>query len=378
MLTPDEWRIIELNASKLFTKLEFEIIEEIVTRILNVGYANTVVINDLKVIQEIGIAYEDILKIISTYLNVSVGDIRNIFENAGATTIKKDDLIYKRVGLIPKELEKSRILKSSINQAVNNNISNLNSLLRTIPDNATKMIYEAIQKASIDTSLGIKSYSESIIDILRENTFKGTYITYPSGKKRSIESAIRTNILTSVQQMCGHLQELRADEMNCDLMELTAHADSRPEHAEWQGKIVSRSGKQGYLSLEDIGYGKVDGFKGANCRHDWMPYFEGEPRTYTEKELKEMQEETVTYNNKEYTTYEASQIQRKIERNIRNNKKDITIAQTILKNSDDEELIKNATDLLEESKIKLKNNNRILNEFLEQTNRKKDNSRLKI
>ena len=85
----------------------------------------------------------------------------------------------------------------------------------------------------------------------------------------SIESAVRMNIITGVTQTCGKLQELRADEVGWDLMELTAHSGARPSHMSWQGKIVSRSGQKGYLSLDDIGYGTVTGFKGVNCRHDW-------------------------------------------------------------------------------------------------------------
>ena len=33
------------------------------------------------------------------------------------------------------------------------------------------------------------------------------------------------NIITSVNQNCGKLQEIRADEIGWDLMELTAHSD---------------------------------------------------------------------------------------------------------------------------------------------------------
>ena len=91
------------------------------------------------------------------------------------------------------------------------------------------------------------------------------------------------NIITGVNQTCGKLQELRADEVGWDLMELTAHSGARPSHMSWQGKIVSRSGKKGYLSLDDIGYGTATGFKGVNCRHDWYPYYKGSTRTYTQR-----------------------------------------------------------------------------------------------
>lgn len=71
---------------------------------------------------------------------------------------------------------------------------------------------------------------------------------------------------------------------------------------------------KGYLSLDDIGYGTATGFKGVNCRHDWMPYFKGSSRTYTEQQLKEWQNETVQYNNTTMTRYQASQTQRQMEK----------------------------------------------------------------
>lgn len=59
-----------------------------------------------------------------------------------------------------------------------------------------------------------------------------------------------------------------------------------------QGQIVSRTGQESYLSLDDIGYGEVDGFQGANCRHGWFCYFEGISKpAYTEQDLEELEGE---------------------------------------------------------------------------------------
>lgn len=54
--------------------------------------------------------------------------------------------------------------------------------------------------------------------------------------------------------MCFEMNEIsrkNAEDLGCDLMEITAHYGARPSHAEWQGKIVSLSGRKGYLSLPD-------------------------------------------------------------------------------------------------------------------------------
>ena len=71
---------------------------------------------------------------------------------------------------------------------------------------------------------------------------------------------------------------------------MTAHEGARPAHAEWQGKVYSRSGKsKKYPSLVDkTGYGTGPGLGGWNCRHSMFPYYDGTGRVYTDEELEEL------------------------------------------------------------------------------------------
>ncbi|WP_252237502.1 phage minor capsid protein [Clostridium sp. ZBS17] len=65
----------------------------------------------------------------------------------------------------------------------------------------------------------------------------------------------------------------------------------------------------------------------VNCRHSFFPFIEGvSVRKYTDEQLEDMkhkEQETKSYNGKEYTQYEASQRQRVIERSIRQTKREI-------------------------------------------------------
>lgn len=186
------------------------------------------------------------------------------------------------------------------------------------------------------------------------------------------------NIITGVNQTCGKLQELRADEIGCDLMELTAHGGARPSHMSWQGKIVSRSGKKGYLSLADIGYGTATGFKGVNCRHDWYPYYEGTARTYTKEQLNAWKNEKITYNGKEYSKYDATQLQRAMERKIRADKKKLSGLQGILKSAKDNKLIEDTKTEFARHSLIYKTHQNELEDFIQQTTLRKDNTRLYI
>jgi len=376
LLTSQDFKEIEKEASRIYGDLEFEIIQEISERIANFGYANTVALNNIQLAQEMGIVYEDIISLVSKYSELSESQIKEIFETAGAHAIKTDDLIYKKAGLNPKGLSTSML--QTLEATAQKTQNNLTNLCLTTANTGQLQFYEGINKAYMEVSTGVKGYTEAIIDTVKDIAKQGAYIQYPSGYRLNIEPAVRMNVLTSVNQTAGRLQLMRAEEMGWDLMEISAHSGARPEHAEWQGKIVSRSGQKGYLSLDDIGYGEVTGFQGANCRHTWYPYYKGSSLSYSNKELKDLKNEYVNYNGQRVSKYDATQIQRRMERQIRRDKKDLAGLEGIMlsgnKDIDTETVSQNISNI----RNNLKEKNERLNDFVKQTKLKKDNTRLQV
>ena len=322
MLTEQDFIKIEKQAIGIYQNLELQIIEEIATRIANYGYANTVAINNLRIAEEMGFLYQDIVRLVAEYNNTTYENVNQIFYEAGEKTLSYDDKIYKEAGLNPVPLKQSESIKQMMNATIQRTAGNLQNLCMTTATTGQTQFVNAINNAYMFTSTGVKSYTQAIIDEIKNISSQGAVIQYPSGRKRSIESAIRTNVITAVNQNMGQLQETRANEVGWDLMEISAHSGARPSHMKWQGKIVSRSGRKGYLSLDDIGYGTATGFKGVNCRHDWYPYYKGSTRTYTQEQLDTWKNEKVIYKGKEYSKYDATQLQRAMERKIRVDKKE--------------------------------------------------------
>ena len=378
MLTEQNFINIERQANKIYADLELQIIEEIATRIANFGYANTVVKNNIQIAQEMGFLYQDIIRLVAEYNNTSYEKVQKIFEEAGVETIKKDDLIYKEAGLNPVPIKQSRPIMQMMSATIEKTTGNLQNLCMTTANTAQTQFYNAINLSYMEVSTGAKSYTQSFIDALKTIAQQGAIIEYPSGAKRSIESAVRMNIITGVNQTCGQLQELRANEVGWDLMEITAHSGARPSHAKWQGKIVSLSEKKGYLSKDDIGYGEATGFKGINCKHDWHPYYKDSTRSYTQKELEKWKNEKVTYNGKEYTKYDATQEQRKIERAIRQDKKELVAQQQLLTINNKDINIEEVQAEIRNIKTREKDHRNMLDNFLDQTGFRKDYSRLVI
>lgn len=152
-------------------------------------------------------------------------------------------------------------------------------------------------------------------------------IDYISGTKTTIDAALRRHIVSQANQARNRLLMQRMDEWEWDLVFVDAHFGARPSHAEWQGKVYSRSGRNTeYPSLVDAtGYGTVTGLCGANCYHYMTPYVPG----YSElPDMDYSEQERITgMTSDEY--YAATQKQRRYERLIRSQKREISYLQEV-------------------------------------------------
>lgn len=200
---------------------------------------------------------------------------------------------------------------------------------RTIAETVQKDFIQAADYAHMEVVYGQKSVYDAVAfavsDVLKDTSNAFSRVTYPSGHSDAIEVAMLRATRTGGAQTAATVIERYCDEGNIALVEVSAHYGARPEHAVWQGKIYSLHGSTSkYPNLADAtGYGTVTGLLGANCMHLYYPFEEGSERTWTDEQLREMQDEKLMYQDKEVPTYELIQKQRAFERNIRSKKKDI-------------------------------------------------------
>ena len=152
-------------------------------------------------------------------------------------------------------------------------------------------------------------------------------IDYISGTKTTIDAALRRHIVSQANQARNRLLMQRMDEWEWDLVFVDAHFGARPSHAEWQGKVYSRSGRSTEYPplVESTGYGTVTGLCGANCAHYMTPYVPG----YSElPDMDYSEQERITgMTSDEY--YAATQKQRRYERLIRAQKREISYLQEV-------------------------------------------------
>jgi len=309
MLTPDYLEHCADEAIKINAELENFIIKDIARRIVQAGVMTETARHQIKAAQESGYLYNDIIAEIADITDLSEREVKKIFNEASVMAMKYDDKIYELAGLKPTAFNNSpsmmQILKAGIQKA-NGDIHNL---IMTSAGSAQSKFIEMTNMAYRQYTSGAFDYNTAIFNAVEQLSKDGINVQYPSGKLDKIDVAVRRAVLTGVNQTANKLQDQRAEEMGTDLVEVTAHIGARvtkkldhTNHAWWQGKVYSISGKSDkYPGLkETTGYGKIDGLGGINCRHSKFPFIEGvSKRAYTDEELQEINNKTVTYKGQE-------------------------------------------------------------------------------
>lgn len=272
---------------------------------------------DLELMIRIGYEVDDIQRALEKELNVITSDMQELINEGIQEAYDNDAFLYRQGG---KTLDNPQVIKQMQIYAERTlgEFKNLTKNTGTVHQGVYKPIdyyvQSVIDESLLSVSSGLFDYNTAIARALRQLGNEGIrFMHYESGRRISIEAAVRSNILTTLSQVTGKMSEMNADAMGQDLMMISAHIGARPSHSVWQGQVVSRSGQRGYLSVDDIGYGDVEGFKGANCRHDWYPYFEG----ISSPIRIPPEPDPIEYLGKERSYYECTQIQRTMERQMR-------------------------------------------------------------
>lgn len=205
------------------------------------------------------------------------------------------------------------MILQSFNKAVNNVVSAYNARRNEILDDATEKIMhrETMQNA----------VASAIRQIAKENI--PAFID-KAGRKWTAEAYANMYVRTNVHNLSIDTVVKRNEDYGNDLFIVSKHSGARPKCAPWQGKIVSKNNRKGtttdangkkvsFIALSSTSYGQADGLLGINCGHQLYPFIPKQSINNVKPLSKEQERE-----NKR--TYEESQRQRAIEREIRASK----------------------------------------------------------
>lgn len=320
MLTPEYLAGLPEPILRLWEEAEREILRDMARRIATYDYWIPAADYQAERLIAAGHTRDEILAVLAKTTKKTEKELRQMMTEAGSRCLREDVEVYKAAGLTPPSIQESKALSEILNSGFKHTLGTMQNITRTTARTATRQFENALDLAWSQVSSGafdadsairsaIKALSEQGIDAIRYSD---------SGRVDSIETAVRRAVLTGVNQTASKLQEELADELGCDLVEVSAHAGARPEHAEWQGKIYSRSGtSEKYPDFRSsTGYGTGAGLCGWNCRHTFGPYIEGSPRIWTDEKLEELSAPKYEYQGEKFTEYEARQKEKYFDRQI--------------------------------------------------------------
>ena len=378
MLPPNYLSYCTDEIEEIYSKLDTRITQDIVRRIIKTGEITDTAKWQVKMAQESGLLYDDIVQMVAESTGETEEAVKLLFEDAG---IQATVIDYEKAGVLQRVDKLSPSALQILEAAIKKTNSSLSNLTMTTAEMAQNAFISACSMAEMEITSGAFDANTAIKHAVDMSIEEGNRIRYPSGVTRSVEAAVRTAVLTGVSQTTGHISLANAEALGTDIMQLSAHGGARPEHAVWQGKLVCISNKRrrGYLSLKDIGYGEITGFKGINCTHDWYPFIVGvSKRAYTKKELEEINNQTVTYNGKEMPLYEAQDLQRAMERKIRDERRQLASYDTAIKNTKNEALKQEFQGEFDILSVKLKSHEAKYRDFSNQTGMRPQTERLQV
>ena len=325
--------------AELYRGLEDTLLMEICSRLKLRDELNEVTVQDIKALRSHGIDLKEIKKAIQKATGISEQKLNKLLDDV----VERNQQYYTNVIDLAHITQPETLVSIedtwAIYQQTKRDLRNITRSMSFLVDNGRTMLppakaYQwALDNAAMQVQSGAINYNQAIKMAVKQLADSGLKVVdYESGHHDSIDVAARRAVMTGVSQLCAKYTEQSAEYLETPYYEVSAHAGARDvpgpspwsSHKDWQGKVYSIRTGDIYPSIYDAcGLGAVDGLEGANCRHRRYPWVEGvSERTYTDEQLQHIDDGIgCEYDGKKYTAYEATQMQRRIERTIRKQKR---------------------------------------------------------
>lgn len=375
MLTPSYLLHATEPAEEIAEALHQDILKRIIERIiLRFQRGDDYILTSLdkwqlETLQQAGYLLQDIERDIAKATGLMQSEVKEAMEDAGVTALEYDDRIYREAGLNPVPLVQSPYMILLMQDTYLQTLGEWRNFTSISKRAVHDLFVSACDTAYVQAMSGMISPRQAVREALETIVEGDVYVEYPGGRKDTIETATARAVRTGISQASGRIQIARMDEMDVDLVLVSSHLGARPEHAEWQGKVYTRSGLNpkypDFVAVTE--YGTVTGLCGANCRHSFGPYFEGQHNPFEQFDDEENRK-----------LYELEQQQRTLERRIRKTKRDAMSART----SRDAETDPTEKEYWEKKYRKkaalLQKQNAAYNQFCEANGLKKQQDRISI
>ena len=320
MLTFDQINALRGAAQKITDPITEYLLQDLARRIAEAGQLTSTAQYQVWRMQTLGVSQRQIKRELRRLLKLSHREIRKIMYQSAQSGYELDVSRFPQVQAIPfaQHIALQQIVSAAVELA-ENDFTNLTQTLGMVDPYGSALPFQDAYRSCTDFAFkqvitGAASYTEAIRQATRYLADKGVRtIDYRSGVHTSLEAAVRRNIMGGLGLMQEKISQVVHDDLECDGW----------DHEPIQGKQYPDAE---YQALNDSLVRRIGTL---NCGHAAFPIILGVNRPqYTHEELEKLRadnEKGVTVEGVHYTGYQATQVQRKLERAIRAQKRRVMV-----------------------------------------------------
>lgn len=381
MLSPEYLARIAEGSEEIASQLHTYIIRQIIDRMMiRIGRGDDYLLTSsdrwrIQILQDAGYLLEDITAELSKITKRQEKEIKSAMEEAGVKALEYDHKIYEAAGLSPISLTQSPQLIRLMERNMTATMGEWENYTRTTAEAAQRLFINECDNAYHLVSSGAVSYTQAVKEAVNNVVSGGVIVHYPSGHKDTIETATARAVRTGVAQATGDISIKRMEEMDWDIILVSAHIGARTgdggqnpgNHLWWQGQFYSRTGKdKRFPPFSQTGYGTGEGLCGWNCRHS---FGSGDGVNNPYKDIQ-------TADN--YKVEQLEKRQRTLERRIRKTKREVMGMQEAVDKCKDESVKFEMQLDLDRKSYLLQRQNKAYNEFCKTNDLRTQQERLQI
>ena len=330
-LTPDEIHSLRDACEEIAQPVIEWLLADIAERVEAAGKMTSTAAYEIYRAQALGESKKALQDYLKKQLKLSQKEIRTLMRKAAKFSGKDD---YQRVGVHASEADMDSLMQiaDAAAKVAGKELKNITQTMGMVspitgePRPLQKVYQDCMDTALKLVSTGGTSASQAAREATRKLAERGVVtIDYASGASTELGAAVRRNLMGGMGLMVEQVTQKNHDALGCDGWEISAHANSAPDHEDIQGRQYSDA------DFERLNNSLKRRIGTLNCGHVAMPIILGvNSPQYSEQELQALKEENakgVTYEGRHMTGYEATQYQNRIERAIRKQKRRILLSE---------------------------------------------------
>lgn len=314
MISSTELNRIAYKMAQAFEEINDEYIELMAKHVKDMGRLSATDMHRLEQMNKMNANIAHINKKLRKQCNLTVLQLDKLYRESGLSLYDDMDVFYSAKGVEQVPFEKNRRIQEYIQSVDSLTYGTFENLSRTtaMSENYRKVVDRSVYAVSS----GMENYQTAIRKALVKAATDGMRVKYASGYTRRLDSAARMNILGGVRQVNLGIRQITGEQFGADGYEISAHGLCAEDHQPIQGKQFSKK------EFNKLQASLVRPIGTLNCQHTAYPIILGISQpAYSDSELKDMldysNEKITLPNGKIVSRYEASQVMRNIETNIR-------------------------------------------------------------